>query len=200
MPVIISVTSSPTLLSYSLTGPAVDAHRYCKACTVGPDDGLLEAVATALGFLTPRRAAHLLKIQRNYRAALKLYENPTFLPGTRPDPKDLPISIRTSSQRLADAGLALCEMTFNDVPEGLATRLWMELNRFDVTWVLLPIDAAELVTLQRWGSIHFRPGEAFKRGEETRRYFREAQATFERPDQEDSHPVPPADLDESSDV
>jgi hypothetical protein len=73
-----------------------------------------------------------------------------------------------------------------------------QLQRFDVTWVLLSPQAAELQALQRWAKITCHPGEAATRAEETRQSYRATRSSYESMEQDGSVDETD-DLDETDD-
>ena len=183
---VLTVTATTNFLSYALTGPSQDAHRWARANKLGPDDGLLEALLEALQMLTAARTKKLLAAHRSYQSAVWFIKNPGCIRPAdfKPLPRHLELTIRTGSRNLIEAGTFLRQQRFDKVPTGIESELWCELNRFDVRWTELHHHAAELKALQRWAVLACQPGYAMSRDEETKADYRARVATFEAIDQQ----------------
>ncbi|WP_263377697.1 hypothetical protein [Granulicella paludicola] len=140
----VTVTSTDELSIHSIASATAQlAHRSSQPHDIGKSNALIAAVVRALSGVSPSRATQLV---RPYRAAKKLRNPNADLTDVKP-----PIEIRTDSRELIEAGefLRAEPQSFNDETQALRKQLL----RFDVSWVLLPLDGAEIEALKRWGEL-----------------------------------------------
>lgn len=127
-------------------------HRCARPCAAG--DGIIEAVIHGLRTVTPGRLGRHHKLLLAHEAALAIVDPTSALPTSQ----QVPIEIRTSSRELIEAGMFLRSQAAFTVDVGAAHSLWQQLRRFDISWVLLPADSAEVTALGRWARCHCVPG------------------------------------------
>ncbi len=129
---IVTITTTPTLFAYSLCGPLELQHRHVQPCDLGPNDGLIAAIVRALATLTPARANRLVAA----------HQATGSLPITPKDSRSplLPISVRTENRDLIAAGEFL-QTEAPQTPADASTPLQKHLQRFDIEWQQLPLDA-----------------------------------------------------------
>jgi len=169
---VITVTATPSLTAHNLHASAPLAHRSASACALGPDDGLLEATVKALRSISPAR-------KRLHSIATKAAQTATLHVTEIPRNTEVRVQIHTNSARLIEAADVLKILPLKDAPDGLPAELWRQLHRFEIVWVKLPDDSAEIATLQRWATAALVPRRAATQDQLTRQEYREVARSYE---------------------
>ena len=165
----ISITSTENLSVYSLTSFKMElTHRSAAPCEFGKDFALIAAATRALSTLGNGQVDKLLNHWPQAAHPLLVGQDGKPL---------LPVTIRTNNDVLIEAAEFLRQEA--PIDDFRSSSLRAQLRRFDIKWVLLPDDAAELKALTRWAELECRPGAAAASDDETHILYRSARSSYE---------------------
>ena len=151
-PIVIKIKSTPNLCSYYVDGPDNLSHGSEVPFDAMGDCSLCEAATKALKSLTSRLTWKLRAEMRASRA--QAIDN-----GECPEdaaPPKLSITIQTSSPTFAQMGTSLtADLSAGGKSPRLSPSLralQKQLQRFDVTWNLIPVESSEMESLLKCGA------------------------------------------------
>jgi excisionase family DNA binding protein len=151
-PIVITITSTTNLCSYQMRGPDKLAHGSKWQIETEGSCSLCQAAIKALRSLTPGRTWHL----RAEMAALRAQATECGDFQEDANPPRLPITIETSNSTFAQMGTSLTANLNAGVksPRLLPSLrvLRKQLQRFEVTWNLIPVESSEMESLLNWGA------------------------------------------------
>lgn len=199
LPILITIAASTTHEAFAISGPIEIEHRWGKISLLGTNEGLISAAIQALRAITAARASKYAKVHADYVASLNVTTD-SGIPA--PNVQPLPVMMRSDSRELIEAATYIAGLDGASLSEGILRDLCEQVHRPDIAihWVLLPKRAAEIEALERWITVHCRPGQAVVCEGASRSSYRATSESFENTDMDSDASDGYEDTDEQLEI